>query len=172
MKSSTIIWIVVVLLIVGGGWYWYSTKQASDSVMTDEHPSDAMGLNGSPNQGNMGDGTDVSQNLVLGVSSDADLGDYLTAYNGMTLYLYTKDTAGVSNCSGTCAVNWPPYTVPSADAIHVPASITGAVGTIARADGSLQVTYKGIPLYFWKNDAKPGDPTGQNVGGVWFVVQP
>jgi predicted lipoprotein with Yx(FWY)xxD motif len=28
------------------------------------------------------------------------------------------------------------------------------------------------PLYNWKNDQKPGDITGDGVGGVWHIVQP
>jgi Secreted repeat of unknown function len=32
----------------------------------------------------------------------------------------------------------------------------------------VQVTYDGLPLYYWQGDAKPGDATGQGVGG--FVV--
>jgi plastocyanin len=44
------------------------------------------------------------------------------------------------------------------------------LGTTARKDGSTQVTYNGWPLYYWVKDQKPGDVTGQNVNGVWFVV--
>ncbi len=29
----------------------------------------------------------------------------------------------------------------------------------------MQVTYNGLPLYYWQGDAKPGDATGQGVGG-------
>lgn len=180
MKNSTL-WIVVVIIAIAvGGWFWYSQGSQEASG-----PSDAAGINGSENQGNMGqpdngqvqqpegsaqgDGTDVSQNLILGLSGD---GSYLTAFNGMTVYTYSKDTAGVSNCSGQCATNWPPYTVPSAADVHVSSVFKAAdVGTITRADGTLQVTYKGNPLYFYVKDTKPGDTTGSNVGGVWFLVQ-
>jgi len=30
-------------------------------------------------------------------------------------------------------------------------------------DGAQQVTYKGMPLYYWIADKSPGDTTGQNV---------
>jgi len=54
----------------------------------------------------------------------------------------------------------------------LPADLPGAIATTTRTDGSLQVTYNGMPLYYWASDQKPGDTTGQNVGGVWFVVNP
>lgn len=192
MKTSTIVWVVVALVIIaGGGWYWYTYMQApaSGGNTNTTYPTGTAGTNGSPNQGNLGqpdqgqvqqpatpdkggDGTSVNQNLILGLQSDATLGKFLTAYNGMTLYVFTRDTPGVSNCSGTCASTWPPYTVKSAADIHVPATIVGKIGTLARADGTLQVTYNSRPLYFYIKDNKPGDTTGQNVGGVWFVVKP
>ena len=31
--------------------------------------------------------------------------------------------------------------------------------------------YKGMPLYYWVKDDKPGDTTGDGVGGVWHVVK-
>ena len=50
--------------------------------------------------------------------------------------------------------------------------MTGELGVITRDDGGLQVTYDGIPLYYWINDVVPGDATGQNVREVWFVISP
>jgi predicted lipoprotein with Yx(FWY)xxD motif len=44
------------------------------------------------------------------------------------------------------------------------------LGTVARSDGTLQVTYKGMPLYRYTGDTKTGDANGQGVGGIWFVV--
>ena len=38
--------------------------------------------------------------------------------------------------------------------------MTGKLGTITRDDGTLQVTYNGLPLYFFKNDKAPGDANG------------
>jgi predicted lipoprotein with Yx(FWY)xxD motif len=46
------------------------------------------------------------------------------------------------------------------------------LGTTKRTDGSTQVTFNGWPLYYWANDKKPGDVTGENVQGVWFVITP
>ena len=43
--------------------------------------------------------------------------------------------------------------------------VTGQFGTLTRDDTSTQVTYAGMPLYYWQADAKAGDTTGQNVNG-------
>ena len=43
---------------------------------------------------------------------------------------------------------------------------------ISRDDGREQVTYNGLPLYYFANDKAPGDTKGQGVGGVWFVAAP
>ena len=106
--------------------------------------------------------------VALKLGTSASLGQYLTASNGMTLYTYGSDSANVSNCSGSCAANWPPYTQSAGLQLGAVSGISGKLGTITRADGTTQVTYKGMPLYFWVNDTKPGDTTGQGLGG--FVV--
>ena len=45
-------------------------------------------------------------------------------------------------------------------------------GTIKRADGKQQTTYKGMPLYFFVGDQGPGDTNGQGVAGVWSLAKP
>ena len=178
MKTSTIIWIIIIVIIILGGWYWYSMSaaQPTPDQNSTSTPSAQAGINGSPDQGNLGGAsTGTPQqpaSAIANVASDAELGQYLTASNGMTLYTYAKDTKGVSNCTGACAAAWPPYAVSAPSDINAPATVTGTFGTLTRPDGTLQVTYNGMPLYFWKSDVNPGDTTGQGVGGVWFVVKP
>lgn len=101
---------------------------------------------------------------------DAKLGSYLTGENGKTLYIFTKDTGGVSTCSGACATKWPPFIIAAGDTIKGGGDVTGTFATIKRDDGSMQVTYQGAPLYYFAPDTKAGDVSGQGVGGVWFVA--
>lgn len=92
-------------------------------------------------------------------------GEILTDAKGMTLYTYDKDTAGVSNCSGGCAVKWPPLMATKG------AKAAGAFTLIKRADGGEQWAADGKPLYLWQGDKKPGDVTGDGVGGVWHLAK-
>jgi predicted lipoprotein with Yx(FWY)xxD motif len=100
-----------------------------------------------------------------------DLGTYLVDGNGMTLYYFTKDVfAGTTVCYGPCAEAWPPLAVAEGQAVTAGDGVDGVIGSIARTDGTLQVTYDGRPLYYWAADTQPGDTLGQDVGGVWFVA--
>lgn len=170
MKTSTAIVVLIVLVLLGGGaYYWYNTAYNNEAG---EYGNTASSTNETSTTAPQGDGTTVGQNLILGLNTGSTLGSYLSAYNGMTLYTYSPDKPGVSNCTGTCAANWPPYTVASAADINIPASITGKVSTIVRTDGTLQVTYNDAPVYFYIKDTAPGQTNGQGVGGVWYVVKP
>lgn len=108
----------------------------------------------------------------VAVGGNAELGTFLVGANGMTLYMFTKDTPGVSNCYDQCAANWPPLTLAAGEPLIGGLGIHSMLGTIERKDGSRQVTYNDMPLYFWAKDTQVGDATGQNVGEVWFVVHP
>lgn len=115
---------------------------------------------------------DTLPNTLNIAGNPTGLGRYLVASNGMTLYSFKRDALDVSNCADQCAVAWPPYTVESADGLTMQEGIPGEIGVIERADGSLQVTYNGIPLYFWQNDAAPGDVSGHGFRTAWLVVPP
>jgi predicted lipoprotein with Yx(FWY)xxD motif len=92
--------------------------------------------------------------------------------SGMTLYNFTKDTkdSGKSVCSGGCLETWPALTVAAGGTPTGGDGVTGTLATITRDDGTLQVTYNGLPLYFFKNDKAPGDLNG--VYETWVTVKP
>jgi predicted lipoprotein with Yx(FWY)xxD motif len=156
MKTSTIVWIVVVIVIIVGGAWWYfgstnSMTPASTSTTT------TTGTVATP---------------VVSLGTNATIGSVLLAANGMTLYTYNKDTAGVSNCTGQCLTEWPAYTVAAGTPLTVGPGVTGTLGTITRADnGATQLTYNGMPLYFFVQDTALGDATGQNQDGFTVVQQ-
>ena len=92
--------------------------------------------------------------------------------NGMTVYTFAKDVAnsGTSACTGGCITKWPALTVPAGSTPAGGSGVTGKLGTITRSDdGSTQVTYNGLPLYFFSGDTAPGDSNGIYTG--WAAVK-
>ena len=96
----------------------------------------------------------------------------LTDPKGMTLYYYLPDKGGQVTCTGQCAVAWPPLMLPSGQAKPTGTGLSSALDAVDSPAGGKQVTYNRWPLYGWQKDQKPGDTTGQGVGGKWFVVTP
>jgi predicted lipoprotein with Yx(FWY)xxD motif len=94
----------------------------------------------------------------------------VAASNSHTVYTFDSDTVGVSNCTGGCIAIWPAVSIAAGQTPTGGPGITGQLGTITRSDGSLQVTYKGLPLYFFHSDSKPGDTKGNYSG--WSLVKP
>ena len=93
---------------------------------------------------------------ILTANSTAQLGTVVVDGQGFTLYRFDKDSAKppTSNCSG--------------DGVE-----QEAVGTINRADGTIQLTLNGWPVYRYSGDPQPGATTGQGIGdGQWAAVTP
>ena len=100
------------------------------------------------------------------------IGTVLVAKNGMTVYNFAKDVkdSGASACTGGCISTWPAVTVAAGETPVAGDGVIGKLGTITRDDGTVQVTYNGLPLYFFKNDQAPGDANG--VYENWTAVNP
>ncbi|MDH3754143.1 MAG: hypothetical protein OEU32_09760 [Acidimicrobiia bacterium] len=100
--------------------------------------------------------------------ADTGLGTVLVS-GGLTLYGFTPDAQGPSVCNDDCEAAWPPLLL---DEVTVGEGLDGSLfGTAARADGTLQATIDGWPLYFFSGDAAAGDTNGQAVNDVWWVVE-
>ena len=97
------------------------------------------------------------------------------------VYSYSKDTGSTSNCTGACAVGWPPVLSNGTPAVEGGAS-SGSVTTIMRADGTDQLAYTGKPLYLFGFEGiapqgvgyvATGSGDGAKVGGgVFSFVTP
>src|SRR5512136_3019619 len=107
--------------------------------------------------------------VTLQIASADKLGKFLADGDGNTLYLFTKDTKGTSNCYDKCAQSWPPL-IPSGQPTLKDGVSTDMISMTVRTDGSVQLTYDGWPLYYYAKDKAPGDTTGQAVGNAWWVV--
>ena len=97
----------------------------------------------------------------------------LFAASDQAIYLFDKEGSTEPDCYGACAEAWPPVLTrgrPQAMA----AARQELLGVTGRRDGSLQVTYRGHPLYFYAHEG-PGQVLCHNIvefGGRWLVVTP
>jgi predicted lipoprotein with Yx(FWY)xxD motif len=109
-----------------------------------------------------GSGARLDATTIGGVS-------VLTDSSGFTLYWFGPDTPTTSACTGSCLAYWHPLAGTPTEG----AGVRGSLGTIRRADGTLQATYDAHPLYTYIGDASPGDAHGNNLdlnGGTWHEV--
>jgi predicted lipoprotein with Yx(FWY)xxD motif len=105
--------------------------------------------------------------------NNASLGTIVVSSTGRTLYHYLPDKDKKIACTGTCAQIWPPDLISkSAKPIAGPGIKASMLGTVVRPDGSVQVTYNGLPLYRYSGDSKSGQANGQGFGKNWYVVAP
>jgi predicted lipoprotein with Yx(FWY)xxD motif len=118
--------------------------------------------------------TAAGGSATLAIGETAALGKFLTDADGNTLYIFKADTtANQSTCVDACLANWPPLVAAGGTAPAAPAGATGTFAVFARPDGTMQVSYKGQPLYFFAKDTKAGDTNGQGLaGGKWVVATP
>lgn len=107
-------------------------------------------------------------------TNSGSMGSYLTGDAGRSVYLWEGDHGMTSSCSNACASVWPPVTTTGAP--QAGSGVTaGDLGTIKRSDGTMQVTYKGHPLYYYASDTAKGQTNGEAVNGFgaeWYLVKP
>ena len=103
---------------------------------------------------------------------DSQFGRVVADRHGEALYLFDREQNGRSECYGACAKAWPPLLTEGRPVAA--GAKRKLVGTTKRADGRLQVTYAGHPLYYYVSDS-PGLILCHDVeefGGTWMVVKP
>jgi predicted lipoprotein with Yx(FWY)xxD motif len=88
----------------------------------------------------------------------------LAGWEVFPLYSFSGDTSSASNCTGTCSVAWPPVLTSGNPALLNSLS-SSKVGTIKDADGELQLTYGGKPLYFYSKENVIKGPNGFEATG-------
>jgi predicted lipoprotein with Yx(FWY)xxD motif len=102
----------------------------------------------------------------------SNLGRVLVDAHGKTLYLWAHDKGTKSTCNGDCAEYWPPL-LTRGKPLAAGRANASLLGTSRRGDGRIQVTYAGHPLYYFVQDRKPGQTTGEGLtgfGGRWDPV--
>jgi predicted lipoprotein with Yx(FWY)xxD motif len=111
--------------------------------------------------------TTIAAGGVTVKTAGSSFGTILVDAQGFTLYHFDKDSGTTVACVSSCAQTWPPLMAPSGGAVG--AGVTG-LGTVARPDGTEQVTYNGKTLYRYSRDTAPGQTNGNGIAGLWHVV--
>ncbi len=117
-------------------------------------------------------GTPSATTPTVEIGQVASIGSVLTNPAGFTLYTYKDDipNSNQSSVPANIAPNWPPLTVTGS--VVAPAGLPGQLGTFTLPDGSMQVTYNGMPLYTFVNDTQPGQANGQGLLNLWYAATP
>jgi len=104
---------------------------------------------------------------------DSDYGRVVADGKGEALYLFDAEGGSRPKCYGNCASAWPPV-LTKGRRVAAAGAKQRLLGTTRRANGKLQVTYAGHPLYHYVGDS-PGTILCHDVaefGGTWLVVMP
>ena len=168
MKKELITGLGVVALAVTLSACGGSSGSSSSSSSTST-PSASMS---SPTASSSESSSSSSTGMAELKTASSSMGVRVVGANGKSVYFFTKDVkdSGKSACTGACATTWPPVTTTST----MPAvdGVSGTIGTIPTADGKMQITINGMPIYFYSKDEDSGDTYGQGVLGIWFLVSP
>lgn len=91
----------------------------------------------------------------------------LTSTSGRTLYSLSAERHGKFICTEAsgCTSLWHPLTVASGVVPKGPVKL----GTVTRPEGTVQVSYRGLPLYTFTDDRKRGQTKGEGLKdvGTW-----
>jgi len=148
------LYVVIAVILAGGVYYYYQHKGTSSSSTGGLYGSAATATPATP-----ASSASPASGVAIMTETDPSAGPYLADSSGKTLYTYSGDTPGVSNCAGSCIANWPMYA--ASDTATLPANLT----VITRSDGSKQYAYKGMPLYYFVGDSGAGQVTGNGEEG-------
>ncbi len=151
---ETVLIVVIVGLIAFVVWYAFTSKSDTESTL-----GNAANSSSTPPKTTAKNTTSTTKTSgVVIIKTDSKGNKYLADSNGKTLYIYGADAANISNCSGSCLDAWPIFKASTANGIT-----QANVGTITRSDGTIQYTYKQLPLYYYTGDGSVGQVTGNNV---------
>jgi predicted lipoprotein with Yx(FWY)xxD motif len=122
---------------------------------------------GSNGNDNSSTGSSGGGNSSATVSSKSG---QLVDAKGAALYTNDQDKSGQVMCTGSCASVWVPLA--SSGKPSAGPGVSGKLGTVKRADGTMQVTLDGKPLYTFAEDNGSSKATGDGAkdafGGQQF----
>ncbi len=118
--------------------------------------------------------------VVIGTYKTPEDGTLIVGTNNRTLYVLKGDEKSTSahdkssTCNGSCAAVWPPVLTSGTPAVTGGANAS-LIGLTTRSNGTEQVTYNGLPLYYYAADTKAGQATGNHLTdsfGLWLGMLP
>jgi predicted lipoprotein with Yx(FWY)xxD motif len=118
--------------------------------------------------------------VVIGSFKTPQDGTLITGVAHRSLYILTADEKSTSShdklstCYNACTSVWPPVLASKLPAVTGLAR-RSLVGLTTRKGGSKQVTYNGLPLYYYVADAKAGESVGNHLKdgfGLWIGMLP
>ena len=121
-----------------------------------------------------------TSSLVIGTYKTPEDGTLITGTNNRTLYVLNADEKSTSahqkssTCTGACATVWPPVLSSGTPTVAGKANAS-LIGLTTRSDGTKQVTYNGLPLYYYAADTKAGEAEGNHFKdsfGLWVGMLP
>jgi predicted lipoprotein with Yx(FWY)xxD motif len=120
-----------------------------------------------------GTATTSSSGTTVAVKHVNGVGNVLVDSKGDALYSPDQEANGMILCKGSCTAIWVPLTLSAGAKPTGAGDANTMLGTVHRPDGSLQVTFRGKPLYTFVEDTSPGMVTGNGFhdqfGGQQFT---
>jgi predicted lipoprotein with Yx(FWY)xxD motif len=142
---------------------------AASALLTACGSSSSSSSSSSAQQSTTVQNAGASTGALVKTASNSKLGTtVLVNAHGLTLYHLSGEGNGKFICtSATCVQVWHPVIAVGT----LPHSI-GSLTTIKRPDGTMQVAYRGMPLYTFAHDTAPGQDNGQGIKdvGTWTAV--
>jgi predicted lipoprotein with Yx(FWY)xxD motif len=89
---------------------------------------------------------------------------------GVVVYADKDESNSKIECTGTCTKTWHPWLTHGAPVHAAYGVLSKLIGTVKRADGKLQMTYGGHPLYLYAFTKHALQANAQGAGGVWYVI--
>jgi predicted lipoprotein with Yx(FWY)xxD motif len=108
------------------------------------------------------------------LDSNAVVGTHIVDKDGKSLYYFSNDVNGTSNCTGGCLTAWPIFYADSATTTFTGGLSGSDFKTITTSAGAKQTTYKGWPLYYYApggTQELAGETKGEGSNNVWFVAK-
>ncbi|MEO5891023.1 MAG: hypothetical protein ABIQ31_12260 [Ferruginibacter sp.] len=107
-------------------------------------------------------------------STNAQTARHIVDKDGKTLYFFSNDVNGLSNCTGGCIANWTAFNPDMTTTTFSDGLQSSDFASVTLASGEKQTTYKGWPLYYYTPGGvaeAAGQTTGEGIGNVWFVAK-